>query len=120
MRTSTSATLHILTILFAFSSMMMFFASADDECRKDITGGKSWDEWLEDLSYDSSKKDICDDKDGCQCEQTMRAENSNSDTWNYARKLNEKYLEEREDKDLDIVMVGDSITEKFHGTKVRW
>jgi RecA-family ATPase len=50
----------------------------------------------------------------------MRPTKINQDSWDYARKVNAKYIEEREDEDLDIVMVGDSITEKWQGSKVCW
>lgn len=105
---SISAVLHIIAILVAVGSIMV--VSADEVCRREITDSDdSWNEFL--IKIEKSTKQGCNDH-------PMKALARDQKEWRYARKVNLEYISEAEGEQLDVVMVGDSIIEKWHGTKL--
>lgn len=88
------------------------------QCELDITSNTSWTTLLHTIGNSADSR--CDEPEGrpCECLNPLVGQKPlyNAERWENAVAINLDYIKNATNKQLDVVLIGDSITEHWHGT----
>jgi hypothetical protein len=88
------------------------------QCELDVTSNTSWTTFLHTIGNSTNSR--CDEPEGkpCECLNPLvgRKPLHNVEIWENTVAVNLDYIKNATNKQLDVVLVGDSITECWHGT----
>jgi hypothetical protein len=89
------------------------------QCELDVTSNTSWTTFLHTIGNSTNSR--CDEPEGkpCECLNPLvgRKPLHNVEIWENTVAVNLDYIKNATNKRLDVVLVGDSITECWHGTR---